>query len=323
MEVIERSVAKAIHHCLAKNYGIEGSLRRLSGENLNFLLTTKDEEKFVIKVVDEHMPVEVVKMETELLEHAKSAGFSLNLPYIQKNYKEKNETGIKIRTNDLYRLRLIGYIQGTELDNLSDISIKLLKNTGKSLAAFDRAIEGFNHPAAHRNHRWNLAEAGQHVDKTSLVENEIHRDNVAWAFDLWKEVKPLLGSLPHQVIHGDGNPENLLAEGDRIVGLVDFGDCCYAPRICELAICLAYLMMDRDDPMEAAGAVIDGYCSLIDLTEQELGVLFALVCGRLAVTVCMASARQQEDPENPTWFTSLAPALELLAKLRAIGVSQA
>ena len=76
----------------------------------------------------------------------------------------------------------------------------------------------------------------------------------------------------------------------------------------------------RPDPMEAARAVIEGYCSVIELSAEELDVLFPLACGRLAVTVCMASARQKEDPENPTWFTSLEPALRLVARLRNIGL---
>ena len=316
----DSSVEKAIHVCLAENYGIEGSLQRLPGENLNYLATTKNEEKFVLKIVDDHTPQEVVEMETELLEHAKSAGFSLELPYIHKNYRGSTETRIKVPLYPHNRLRIIEYVHGMELENISDISIKSLKNTGKSLARFDRAIESFDHPAAHRSHRWNLVEASQHVDKISLIENEVHRENVAWAFELWGQVNPLLNDLPHQVIHGDGNPENLLVENDQIVGLVDFGDCCHAPRICELAICLAYMMMDRDDPMEAARAVIEGYSSVIELSEEELEVLFPLACGRLAVTICMASARQKEDPDNPNWFTSLEPALSLLAKLREIGL---
>ena len=318
--MIDSAVEKAIHECLAENYGIEGRLERLPGENLNYLVTSKDEEKFVVKVVDEHMPAEVVEMESELLKHAKSAGFPLELPSIHRNYRGNDEVGIKLRIKGPYRLRLIGYVDGTGLDKYSDISINLLKNTGKSLAGFDHALESFDHPAAHRSHRWNLAEAGQHIDKLPLIENESHRENVAWAFDLWQQVRPLLADLPHQVIHGDANPENFLAEGDRIVGLVDFGDCLYAPRICELAICLPYMMMDRDDPMEAAKALIEGYCSVIDLSDEELDVLFPLACGRLAVTICMASARQQQEPDNSAWFTSLEPALSLLAELRDIGL---
>ena len=51
--------------------------------------------------------------------------------------------------------------------------------------------------------------------------------------------------------------------------------------------------------MEAARAVIDGYCSVIELKAEELEVLFPLACGRLAVTICMASARRQTQDSGP------------------------
>lgn len=71
--------------------------------------------------------------------------------------------------------------------------------------------------------------------------------------------------------------------------------------------------------MAAAQSVIAGYHEVIELQERELDVLFPLVCGRLAVTVCMASMRLTEDPQNPNWFVSLAPALDLLRRLREVG----
>ncbi len=42
--------------CLADSYGISGSLERLSGENLNYLLSTLDGERLVVKIVDDDMP---------------------------------------------------------------------------------------------------------------------------------------------------------------------------------------------------------------------------------------------------------------------------
>jgi Ser/Thr protein kinase RdoA (MazF antagonist) len=61
---IENTVLK----CLSDNYGISGSLERLSGENLNYLLTTSEGERFVFKIVDDDMPAEVSEMEFEVSE---------------------------------------------------------------------------------------------------------------------------------------------------------------------------------------------------------------------------------------------------------------
>jgi Ser/Thr protein kinase RdoA (MazF antagonist) len=92
---IENTVLK----CLSDNYGISGSLERLSCENLNFLLTTSEGERFVVKIVDDDMPAEVSEMEFEASEYALSAGFSLKLLRIVKNINANNETGIIMRIN--------------------------------------------------------------------------------------------------------------------------------------------------------------------------------------------------------------------------------
>ncbi|MGH8035320.1 MAG: phosphotransferase, partial [Lysobacterales bacterium] len=103
----------------------------------------------------------------------------------------------------------------------------------------------------------------------------------------------------------------------RVSGLLDFGDSCFNPAVCELAICLAYQMMGQADPWAVAKAVIAGYESLRPLSVEEKAVLRHLVCGRLAVTLCVATERHQIDADNTNWFVSEAPAWELIAKLRA------
>jgi len=95
----------------------------------------------------------------------------MELPRILKSKYRNIKTGIKLLLNSSNRLRLLSFINGTVLDNNSDISDELLKNVRFSLAKFDLAMQSFEHPAAHRNHRWNLARAGQHRHKISLLEN--------------------------------------------------------------------------------------------------------------------------------------------------------
>lgn len=315
------AVEAAIGEWLFRYYGLEGSLERLGGENLNFLLRTPGGEKYVFKAVPADCAEESAEMECRLLEHARNAGFPLELPFIIKNYNKNIDAGIKLPLNGSYRSRVISFVAGSVLENCRDISINLAKNVGKSLALFDQAVDGFDHPALHRAHQWELPRAGRHREKLSTIDDPELRDQVAWAFDLWEQVSDVLPGLPHQVIHGDANKENILVSGERVTGFVDFGDACYNPRICELAVCLAYMMMDRDDPLAAAEAVIAGYNSGIELGDEELDVLFPLVCSRLAVSICMATSRMAHVKDNPNWFVSLGPASALLAKMNEIGVS--
>jgi len=310
---------QAIAEHLFRYYGLQGSLERLAGQNLNYQVTAPDGERYVFKINLEDDPGGTSDMEFALLEHARNAGFSCNLPGIIKTYNKKKETGIKIPVYGLCRSRLMTLIDGVVLEKISNISTELLKNCGKTLAAFDQALVGFDHPAAHLAGAWELPQAGQHRGKLNSINDPVLRERVAWAFDRWQEVQASLIGLPQQVIHGDANKENILVKGDRVSGLVDFGDACFSPRICELAICLAYLMMDQDDPLAAAECVIAGYDEVIELHDREREVLFPLVCGRLAVSICMASSRLESEPENTNLFVSLEPAMSLLSKLEEIG----
>ena len=310
------AVEQAVLDCLAEHYDLSGRLERLPGENLNYRLTLKDEQKFVCKIIEQGNPGIAAEVEQAVLDAARAGRFPADLPYIRKTNTQNYETGINLPVNGVWTLRLMDFVPGKALAEPSDISINLLKNVGKSVACFDRALAGFDHPALHRTHRWSLAGAGRHRRRLSLIEDPAQHALVEWAFARWQEAADVLAGLPQQVIHGDANPENLLADGEQVTGLVDLGDCLFTARACELAICMAYLMMERDDPRAAGEAVIAGYASVIDLQPQERRVLLPLVCGRLAVTVCMAAHRRTLDPANANWFVSLAPALRLLQRLR-------
>lgn len=310
------NLEKTVLQCLEENYRLTGKLQRLPGENLNYLLTTKMGARWIAKIVGDDMPPEVVKMEFAAMEHAISAGFTLCLPKIHENINGNIETGIIIRKKELKRLRLLIYIDYKLLENKSDISIKLTKNVGKSLALFHFAMRRFNHPAAHRNHRWNLAEAGQHRDKIGWLNDPLQRDLMTWGFDSWEAVKSALESLRWQFIHGDMNRENILVSGERVAGLVDFGDACFNPAVCDLAICLAYLMMDSEDPLQRMSAVLAGYREILPLSDAETRVLLPLVAGRLVTSIAVSTERKRIDPDNPYWFGDEDAAWSLLKFLR-------
>lgn len=310
------STEKIILECLVDHYCLEGSLERLAGENLNYLLGTKNGTRFVVKIVNDDMPSEVVEMEFAAMEHAVSAGFGYDLPEIVLNQYGNIETGIDLRLNDPYRLRIIRCLDGSVLDNITDISDILIRNVGNVLAQYHLTMQGFDHPAAHRSHRWNLAEAGQHRDKIKLLRDAIKVDLMNWGFDAWEQVRNSLDLMPWQFIHGDMNPENILVEGNRISGVIDFGDACINPVVCDIAICLAYLMMDRDNPLEARDIFLQGYTHERPLSPEEQAVLLPLVCGRLVTSLAISTERRGIDPDNPNWFGGEDSAWALLDDLK-------
>ena len=100
--------------------------------------------------------------------------------------------------------------------------------------------------------------------------------------------------LRRSVIHGDANDYNVLVGGDRVVGLIDFGDMVYSWTVGNLAIALAYVVLGNDDTTH----VIDGYTQQFPLIDEERAILWKLVRLRLAMSVCLAAYQQRQRPEN-------------------------
>ena len=315
------AIEKSVLECLADNYGIRGTLTRLSGENLNYKLQAENGSRYAVKIVDDDMPPEVVEMEFEAIEYAVSAGFPIQLPRLTVNIFGNIETGIKMPIINHNRLRVMNFIDGIVLDSISDISLNMLVNVGISLAEYNLAMQRFDHPVACRSHRWNLEEAGRHRDKIGLVEDPEKQALLAWGFDAWQQADSVLKFLPRQFIHGDMNPENILVKGDRVTGLVDFGDSCINPTICDLAICLSYVMMDRKKPLETADLVTRAYHDIRPLTEAETLVIYPLICGRLATSIAVAASRRIIDATNPNWFGGENSAWRLLRVLKDVGAA--
>ena len=72
--------------------------------------------------------------------------------------------------------------------------------------------------------------------------------------DAWTNVE--WSNMRHSVVHGEANDHNVLVRAGRVVGLLDFGDMVYSAVVCDLAIALAYALLDQPDPVAAAAPII-------------------------------------------------------------------
>jgi DMSO/TMAO reductase YedYZ molybdopterin-dependent catalytic subunit len=85
----------------------------------------------------------------------------------------------------------------------------------------------------------------------------------------------------------------------------------------DLAIAIAYVVLDKSDPIAAAWCVIDGYTSKFALRENELDVLWRLVLLRLAMSACLAVYQQRLRPQNDYLLISQRLIRENLPRLLA------
>ena len=288
---------------LASEYGLTGRLSRLAGESDNFLVEAGD-ESYVLKLCTESQTTRMLELEHLAIETVAEAGLGLDLPRVVPTRGGAVEAVLAANGVTL-RGRLLRFVTGVAWHAAGVASKGRLRHLGRCLAGIVTALSSVDHPAARRTHRWDLVAAAAHRRHAGLVDDAARRRVLARAFDLFAAgAVPLLDELPHSLIHGDLNDENVLLRGQRVAGILDFGDCLRNPTVCELAIALAYLLLDEADPLAAGAEIVAGYRTRRPLSGGEIEVLWPLVCGRLAASVSIAARRRQIDPQRAAWFVT-------------------
>lgn len=175
-------------------------------------------------------------------------------------------------------------------------------------ARLNLALRSFFHPAAGRELLWDLRHTPKLRPLLRSIDDDRRRALVARVLDRFDErVAPQWLRLRAHVVHGDFNLDNvLLAERDRIVGIVDFGDCGFTAHAGDVAVALASLMRSHggDDAFRVGRIAIDGYESRVPFEPLERELLGDLVAARLAAVVAISAWRAGLYPENREYIQS-------------------
>lgn len=258
-------------------FGIRGHAQSLPSErDQNFLLTDSAGEKFVLKIANALESRAFLEAENAVLKHV-----ARRVSFCQSPVSDV------VMVGDTYFARLVRYLPGVPLAQIKQTP-ELLFDLGRKLGQLDHALSDFDHPAVHRDFHWDLANGNRIIDEfgTNAIVSQCKV-----AFD---------GALRRSVIHGDANDYNVLVDPERmmVTGLLDFGDMVYSYTVADLAIAVAYVVLDKSDPHAAASEVVKGYTSEFELRDEELEMLWPLVRLRLAMSVCIAADQLRQQPEN-------------------------
>ena len=291
----------------AELYGIHGTAAALPSErDQNFRIG----EEHVLKIANAAESFEFLALQNETLGLLRAAGGGLEWPRVLPSV-----TGAEIAEAGGHFVRLLTWIPGTCYAKARPHTPELRASLGRALAAMDRALEGFDSPAAHREFHWDLRQAGAARQYLRLLTAD-RRDMLEPIFAEWERVD--WASLPHSAIHGDANDYNVLARNGRVVSVLDFGDMVWSATVGNLAVALAYAMLDQRDPIAAAAEVTAAYRTARPLGDAELAALYPLARTRLAMSVCYCAWQASEAPGNEYLNISNRPAWALLERLAAL-----
>lgn len=299
---MDRTVAQAIAE---KCFGIQASAGELPSErDRNFLLTAPEGGKFVLKIANANEQRVTLEAQNAMLEHL---GERVEIcPRVVPAL-----SGERIEVVAGHFVRVLTYLPGTPLATVEVQTDASLYELGRKLGQLSRALVGFDHPGAHRVFYWDLRNGPEIIRDYGP---EIRAD---WLRQLVFSFREPVGDLRCSVVHGDANDYNVLVEGERVVGLIDFGDIVYSYTVGDLAIAVAYVVLGKDDPYAAAAPVIEGYRSEFELQREELEALWPLVRRRLCMSVCIAAHQQAQQPDNEYLGISQRLIEETLPKLLA------
>lgn len=316
-EVSEHNVLQLV----TRHYGIEGSLKRLNGEiDLNYFIQSSHGEEYILKIANAKESILQLELQNALMKHVRTSGTGLNLQQLVPSVTGEEIVSVQWG-NEIRFMRLLTWIEGRVFAEVNPHSELLLYKLGEMCGKLSKGLSGFEHSGAHRFMKWDPSQAMW--TKEFLNQFKGGRYDIAThCFDLFAKAQPVLSSLRKGVNYNDANDYNVLVQGTgeavTVPGVIDFGDAVYTNTVNELAVALAYVMMHKPDPVEAAVPVIRGYHSQFPLDEKELDVLFPLVMTRLLISVTCSSINLAENPDNAYLQISDAPAWSLLQKLKDV-----
>lgn len=293
-----------IAQLLATHYGVDCSSLTDLGSYIdqNILVIDQRGKKSVLKIHDGAEQQEVIECQIKAAAKIAQHLSQLQLPLTVKSPSGNAIEQVADSSGQKYSIRLIHFVEGDMLKDLSEFSSELLEHVGKTVAGTDVALSGYYTAAANRpDIPWDLKNARQ-VSKLSRYIKCPNKRRLADYFFMKfeNEVESVLLDTRKSVVHGDLHRYSMMvtADASAVSGIIDFGDLVYTHTICNLAVCLSDIMIDSEDPIVTAGTVVKAYHRQFPITEQEVSILHYLVCTRLAVYVAMAAYSADANSAN-------------------------
>jgi 4-aminobutyrate aminotransferase-like enzyme/Ser/Thr protein kinase RdoA (MazF antagonist) len=305
-------------NALKAHWGIVAELSRLDGEyDLNFRATCSDGQGYILKVMRAGCEEWLVDMQVKAFEHITSRQPQLPCPLVIRSLTDASLLTLADENGDHRLVWLLSKLPGQCYANVQPKGDALIHDIGHVLGGSAKALADFKHDGLERDFKWDLMCAGWIKDELTCIVEPARRQTLDAISTEFEDLKLDLQQLTKQAIHNDANDYNIMVSGGLnephcVSGLIDLGDMCAAPRVCDLAIAAAYIVLDHPKPEAALAALVAGYHQAYPLTPAEVDMIWPLLRTRLAVSVVNSTLMAAENPDDPYITISQAPAWRFL-----------
>ncbi len=314
----------------AAHYGLQGEIQPLpSYIDFNFKLQTASGSNYVIKFASPGAELALLEMENAAMRHLQGKNLPFSHPTLLTSLNREQIVAVANSTNDGtgHCMRVITWLDGMLFAKVSARTAALHESLGALLASSAIAFADFEHPAAHRHFKWDIAQLADLKPLLAVDGNKGKYDQLTCHLDNFcANILPALRACPRQIIHNDGNDHNLLTTAingrTTCSGLIDFGDMVYSYRVFDLAIAMAYALFGQNDVPAAAQAIVKGYEQQLALQPAEKDNLYYCIVVRLVQSLLLSAQSYQANPQNEYLLISAQPAWELLKFLHGFGADR-
>ncbi|MCW2891167.1 MAG: aminoglycoside phosphotransferase [Actinomycetia bacterium] len=339
MVAVPRLTPEQAEEIALRHYGVNGSAERLAAEHDDtFRLTTRAGHARLLKISVAGTAPGPVSLQTAILLHLASAAPRLPVQRVTAALNGAPEVRIPGGEGPARLVTMTTWLDG-ELLGRAAVSPALRRETGAALARLNVALRGLRHPGARRTHLWDLQsfwrlrallddlpgsgllpEVSRALPAGTAIPAGGLRAALTDSLDRFdSHVRPRLAQAPVQVIHTDFHGENLLTDGRRITGILDFGDALTGPVAMDVGVAACYQLGTAPDVLAPATDLVTGYHAVAPLGPADLALAAEFTVARVAARIIVSQWNALREPANRRYLLRRTPqAIEHLTALRLL-----
>ncbi len=307
---------------LLEIFNIKGSVSELPGEvDFNFRIKIENGDGYILKISRPNEDERYLDFQQKLLQFVEVNGQNLIAPKVIADVNGTSISEITDAFGNKRKVRLFSWVSGRVWSNVNPQLDDLRYSLGEQCGFLTQALQGFDHPEAHREFVWDIAQSLWTKSHIQLFKDD-QKEIIEYFQNQFEASQEEYLRLRKATIHNDANDNNVIVSSElinpKVQAAIDYGDAINTQIINDVAIACAYAIMNHNDALDAALPIIKGYHSTFPLQEDELKHLYNAIAMRLVISVTKSAINKIEEPNNDYLLISEKPAWEVLKKWRTI-----